>query len=171
MLDFAWIISIQIACDWNNSQQNFTVPVYGILCNKSSFQFFLFDGSTKSLSFFRGAFPGDPLLLRWGLELPNFIKTENACPFIRSLRTICETVFDLLLRGYISSVGAYRDRSAKRSSEQSKPSKNLDKWDEALKSANEALGKFRDADVKRQNKDRAGAKEHVQEALIALKFR
>src|SRR3954452_927933 len=81
----------ETACDWHNSQQNFVVPVYGILCDGASFQFFLFDGSTNPHSFSRGAFPGDPPTLRRGLRLQDFTVTETALPFIRSLRPICET--------------------------------------------------------------------------------
>jgi hypothetical protein len=87
------------------------------------------------------------------------------------MRTICETIFDLLLLGYISSVQAYRDRSASLSIKQSKPRKSLDKWDEAVKLANEALEKFRNAETNRQNQDIAGANKTVQEGLTALKLR
>jgi hypothetical protein len=98
-------------------------------------------------------------------------ETATAHPFIQSLRPICETIFDLLLCGYIASIDAYRNRSASRGTEQSKLRKSLDKWDGAVKSASEALTKFRFAETKRQNKDSAGANETVREALTVLKLR
>jgi hypothetical protein len=143
--------------------------VYGILCDGASFQFFLFDGSTKPPSFYRGTYVED--LYQRGLRLADFTETDRARSFIRSLRIICETIFDLLLHGYISSVKAYRDRSNNCSPEHSKPRKSLDKWDEAVSSANEALEKFRDAEMKRLKKDRAGANALVREAQTALKLR
>jgi len=59
---------------------------------------------------------------------------------------------------------AYCDQSANQSPEES------NKWDEGLKSANEASEKFRNAELKHQNKDRARANELVQEAQTALKL-
>ena len=74
---------------------------------------------------------------------------ETPRPFIHALRPICEIIFDLLLRGFISSLNAYRSRSSTRSSKEQKPRKSLDKWDEAIKFAEEASSKFWEADVKR----------------------
>ena len=48
---------------------------------------------------------------------------------------------------------------------------SLEKLDEAMKLANEAFGKSRDAETKRQNNDIAGANETVGEAMRALKLR
>jgi hypothetical protein len=54
---------------------------------------------------------------------------------------------------------------------QPKPRQSLDKWDEVMKLANEALGMSRNAETKRQNNDTAGADEIVGEATRALKLR
>ncbi|KAK2467434.1 hypothetical protein APHAL10511_000669 [Amanita phalloides] len=100
------------AYDWNNSTQNFSVPVFGILWDGSHFYFFRFDGTSKPSSFLRGAFSADPLKFRNGIKLPDLIAAdENALPFIRAVRLISEAIFDLLLSGYVSSIEAFRDRS------------------------------------------------------------
>jgi hypothetical protein len=162
---------VETACDWNNTRLNFAVPVYGILCDGSTFEFFLFDGSTKPYSFSRGCLSGDPPIFRNGLRLEDFTKTETPRPFIHTLRPICEITFDLLLRGYISSLNAYHSRSSKRSEKEQKPRKSLDKWVEAVKFAEEALKKFREADAKRHADLIDESNEIAQEAMKSLNLR
>ncbi|KAH9050461.1 hypothetical protein EDB84DRAFT_1449087 [Lactarius hengduanensis] len=50
------------ACDWNNAQVDLSVPIYGILCDGSRFQFFTFDGSTKPYKVSMGVVRGSPFL-------------------------------------------------------------------------------------------------------------
>jgi hypothetical protein len=147
------------------------VPVYGILCDGSTFEFFLFDGSTKPYSFSRGCLPGDPPIFRNGFRLEDFAKTETPRPFILTLRPICEIIFDLLLRGYISSLNAYRSRSSRKSEKERKPRKSLDKWEEAVKFAEEALKNFQEADAKRHAGLIDESNKITQEALKSLNLR
>jgi hypothetical protein len=48
------------ACDLNNAKRGFSLPIYCILCDGLSFEFFKFERTTPNPSFFRGCFPGDP---------------------------------------------------------------------------------------------------------------
>ena len=73
---------------------------------------FKFEGTTKPYStFFRGAFSGDPRRLRPGIILPDLKRAESTLPFIQTMRQICETIFDLLFCGYITSIEAFRNKS------------------------------------------------------------
>ena len=98
------------ACDWNNTRFDVSIPIYGILCDGSGFQFFTFDGSTKPYKFSMGVIPGSRFRVAGGLPLVDF----SSEPTARSLRPICETVFNLLLVAYIASLKVFRDRSASR---------------------------------------------------------
>jgi hypothetical protein len=128
----------------------------------------MFDGATdtRRLLFSRGAFEEDPIPLRRGLYLPDFTREQTTGPFIRSLREICETVFDILLSAYASSVKAQFDRYT----EQLKPKDYLDNWENSLNFAEEAQEAFRDAETKRTD-DRTGANQAVQNGLALLKQR
>jgi hypothetical protein len=90
------------------------VPVYGILCDGDVFEFFRFDGSTKPASFHHGH-----TALASRLRLPDLTNPE-AQTFIHALRPICEIIFDLMLKGYISSLEAYRGRSVTNSAKEGK---------------------------------------------------
>ena len=159
------------ACDYNNVQENFHIPIYGILCDGVTFEFFSFDGSTKPFTFLRGCFPGDPRPLRRGLRLSDFELTETTTPFIRDLRVVCETIFGIMLLAYISSLTAYRDLSAAKSTKEGKPRKSLDKWDDALQSAKEALQKSCNAYVRRQELGVELTNNMADDAIKALKLR
>lgn len=144
------------------------MPVYGILCDGDVFEFFWFDGSTKPASFYHGC---DSTVPRTRLLLPDFTQTGTHRPFIDALRPICEIVFDLMLRGYISSLEAYHNRSVKNSAKEGKTSQSLDKWGRAISSAHQALEMFRDAETKRQIQLIGEANAIVQKAMKSLKNR
>jgi hypothetical protein len=90
---------------------------------------------------------------------------------MRDLRAVCETVFDLMLVAYVSSLEASRNRSANRGVKEGKPGKSLEKWEEAIKSGNEALTMCRDAEMKRQANDIKAANVTVKEGVEALRLR
>ena len=156
------------ACHWNNTAEGFDVPVIGILCDGMSFEFFSFDGKTRK--FTRGCLPGDPDEHRRGLRLTDFT-LDGPARFIAGLRRICEIIFDLFMGAYISSLTSCRERSERKGKEEGKPRKSLDKWDEALKHAQEAFGKFRAAETKRKGKNSEQANTLVEEAMNALELR
>lgn len=138
------------ACDWNNAVEGFDVPIIGIFCDGMSFEFFSFDGKTRK--FTRGCLPGDPVKYRRGLRLSDFT-IYGPARSIAGLRRICEIIFDLFMGAYISSLTSFREQSEQKGEKEGKPRKSLDKWDEALKHAQEAFGKFRAAETKCKGKD------------------
>jgi len=163
----AQVIAECDGCDLNNKKYGFSLPIHGILCNGSSFEFFRFERADNPL-FLRGCVAGDPEHLKRGLLLLDFKKTETPLPFILDLRRACETVFDIMLCAYISGLQAYHDRSKGRGEKEGSKRLSFDKWDEAIKSAQEALTTFREAEVHRHNGDIDSADRRVQEALCAL---
>jgi hypothetical protein len=170
-VDLQSMYAIGTACDWNNSTENFSVPVFGILWDGTHFNFFKFDGTSKPFSFLRGAFPGDHPSLRRGFELPGLTTAEeSALPFMRALRLISEVIFDLLLSGYVSSIGTFRDRSPVRGTKEH-PRQSLIKWEDALASAKQALHHYRDAESKRHDGDITAANKAVSHARTLLKHR
>ena len=144
------------------------MPVYGILCDGDTFEFFWFDGSTKPPSFYYGR---DSTVFRTRLQLPDPTQARTPRPFIDALRPICEIIFDLMLRGYMSSLEAYHQSFAKNSAEEGKPRQSLDKWEHAISSARQALELFRDAETKRQNQLIDEANATVLKAMESLKCR
>lgn len=123
------------------------MPVYGILCDGNIFEIFRFDGSTTPASIYLGC---DTKVPRTGLHLPDFTRIGTPRQFIHALRPICEFIFDSMLNGYLSSLKAYRDRSITNSTKEGKPRLSLDKWEQAIGTAENALESFRVAETKRQ---------------------
>jgi hypothetical protein len=73
-----------------------------------------------------------------------------------------------MLMAYISSLKAWH---IKKSVALGKPTRSPDKWEQAISSANEALEKFRDAEVKRQTQLIDEANALVQQAMESLRYR
>ena len=154
-----------VACDLNNTKHGFSLPIYCILCDGLSFEFFKFERMHVP-SFLHGCVVGDPRPLRRGLQLPDFDRADTTFPFILHPHPIYETVFDTMLCAYISGLKAY----------QSKGSKDMEGlglgWDEALKSVEDALATFRKAESQCHNGDLDAADVRIQEghcpALILI---
>jgi len=84
------------ACNWRNSHVSPSlIPVFGVLCDGSTFEFFKFQEEGNSCTFFRGCIPGDPQAFRIGLPISN--PSLSPTSFLRELRIICETLFDIML--------------------------------------------------------------------------
>ena len=157
-------------CDLNNHKAGFSLPIHCILSDGLFFEFFKFDKSQAS-PFLRGCFSGDPAHLRRGLRLPDFTMMESSTPFIVSLRRACETVFDTMMCAYISGLTAYRGQSKAREQKEGSTRPSFDKWDQAVKSAQHALEKFREAESHRQKGALDSADESVNEGICALQKR
>ena len=157
-------------CDLHNTIEGYSLPIHCILSDGLSFEFFKFERSPKP-RFFRGCFAGDPPHLRRGLRFLDFTEAETSLPFILQLRRVCETVFDTMLRAYISGLKAHQTASEAKGKKQGSKRLSLDAWDDALKSAEEALRKFREAESLREKGDPSSADKNVQEALHALRER
>lgn len=153
----------------NNAQRGFALPIFCILSDSLTFEFFKFERTKLgSASFSRGCFSGDPEHLQHGLTLPDPKATETHLPFILRLRCICETVFDIMLNAYISALQAYHDRSALAGKRKGVQRPSFDGWDQALKLAHDALATFRKAETQRAKGDIKSADVSVQEGLRLL---
>jgi len=143
---FLVLVFIELeVCSWTNSRGSPSlVPVFGILCDGAKFEFFKFQEDGNSYTFSRGCIPGDPRAFRIGLPISD--PSLNPTLFLKELRIICETIFDIMLQAYVLSLEAFRDRSVERGKKFNPPRKGLTKWEDALKSARSALDKFRRAD-------------------------
>jgi hypothetical protein len=162
-----------IACHWDNTRQGFPVPVYGILCHGSSFEFFLLGEKDMPFSILRGCFSGDPQHFQNGLPLYRFCG-EPPNNFVRELRQICDVIFDLLLRGYVSSLKGFYEQEKRRSGSNGKqwePEGEFNKWDEAIQHAEEAQKLFRDAASLWMNVSVLQAEVIAEAARITLKER
>ena len=144
------------ACDIHNTDNDFSLPIHCILSDGLSFEFFKFE-RTDAPRFLRGCFAGDPEHLQRGLELPNYSKKSTSLPFILELRGVCETIFDTMLCAYISGLRAHHQTSKVRGEKERSKRPSFDRWDDALKSAEAALGLFRKAESLREKGDYASA--------------
>jgi hypothetical protein len=121
-----------LACDLSNSLLKLhSFPIYGILCDGQSFDFFSFDGSTKPPTISHGVFQ------RNGGTFPSLPvgnpRLRGAIDFILGLRPICEAIFYCLLMGYRSGIKAYLQRSVHNG-------KGLkETWEKSLQQADEAI--------------------------------
>jgi hypothetical protein len=157
-------------CDLNNESHGFSLPIHCIFTDGMSFEFFKFERRSNP-TFLRGCFPGDPKHLRRGLKVPDFTTMETSLPFILQLRCVCETIFDVMLSAYIAGLRAYYKRSKYKGKEQSSKRPSFDGWDKALKSAEVAQTKFREAEGQRKAGDTTSSDGTVQVALDALQDR
>ncbi|EPS43101.1 hypothetical protein H072_2928 [Dactylellina haptotyla CBS 200.50] len=107
----AQLIAELETCNLNNEKQGFSVPIIGILCDGSSFEFFSYDG--YSLTFSRGllvsrSVPGSTAIAR--VTLPP-ITQATGVEYIRALRPLCEAFYFLLLKGFLAGLEAYIRRA------------------------------------------------------------
>ena len=130
------------------------MPIFGILCDGVSFEFYKYDGSLDTPKGRLSAGLQEPLV---AFPLARLDMKTPTQPFIRSLRLVSEIIFDVLLVAYSSSLTAYRNKSISKAVETEKPRKSLGSWDAAIDEANIAQQMFRDGEKKRS----AG---HIQEA-------
>ncbi|EWC46289.1 hypothetical protein DRE_04460 [Drechslerella stenobrocha 248] len=107
----AQLIAELEACNLSNEKQGFSVPILGILCDGSSFEYFSYDGYSKSFS--RGLLvarstPGSTAIAR--VTLPP-ITQATSVEYIRALRPLCESFYFLLLKGFLAGLEAYIRRA------------------------------------------------------------
>ena len=147
------------------------VPVQGILCDGATFDFFYFDGTTEPFTFKRGLDPNIPSAYSWALQLPNPSYKSTISSFIDVLRPVCETIFDLLLHGYVSSLKAWHKYFVTKNAREGQPQKSVEEWEEAISAAVKAWQGFKDAEMKRQAQLTNEANLIVEGAMAALKCR
>jgi len=163
----AQVIAEGDGCDLNNSNAGFSLPIHCIFTDGLSFEFFTFE-KTPNPKFLRGCFLGDPMHLRRGLELPDFVRMESSLPFILKLRFVCETIFDVMLSAYIAGLKAYQQRLKEKGKEEGSKRPSFDGWDRALQSAELARKRFRQAEDERAKDEIAAADVTVEGALNEL---
>jgi hypothetical protein len=157
-------------CDYENLSREMSLPIHCIFSDGFSFEFFKYE-RTPNPTFLRGCFHGDPDHLQRGLQISDFRNMETSLPFIIQLRSICETIFDVMLSAYITGLKAYCDRSEKRGREKGSKRPSLDQWNLALQTAERALTTFRDAEGQRKQGDPDAANSTVAEAVATLQER
>ena len=113
-----------IGCDYANSRLGFgAFPIYGILCDGKSFEFFCFDSSTKPPTFSRcqhsSAPPG-----RYALSVADLSG---------------HSIFYFLLLGYTTGIHAQYQRSCSLGEESGKGQESTDAWQTANRLAEQAL--------------------------------
>ena len=142
--------------DSNNKALCFDVPVYGILCDGSSYHFFSFDSKSRQFSESKGL----PLV---------YISSDGptARPFVDSLRPICESIFSILLTTYRASLKAHHDRAEF----QHKEHKTVLDWYIAFKFADEALRFSQDAEWIGRNESIAQADIRTEQTFSDIKHR
>ncbi|KAG2052506.1 hypothetical protein BDR06DRAFT_972899 [Suillus hirtellus] len=133
------------ACDWSDMQVNFFyVDLQHALRQK---QFFVFDGGTKPYKLSMGAIRESRFRVAGGLALDGFLSKLTARPFIHGLCPICETIFNLPLFAYITSLKVFHYQLSPASRDWKR--KRLDSCDsnQAPKSIEEALEKFQAVEI------------------------
>lgn len=155
------LLTVFTACYTENERKGYFIPMHCIVTDGLAYNFYKLDKRSNP-PFVRGCFSGDPLHLQEGLYIPDYSHRPTALPFMLQLRTACEVVFDVMLRGYIEGLRANSLDSVK----WKRPNPN--EWDQSLQSANLALEQFRKADVHRQNGDFDSADATADEALAEL---
>lgn len=162
----AQVIAECDACDHNNKQ--IRAPIYGILCDGSGFQFFQFSRRTEAMKphkFAVGAFPGSRYLNGRGLPIDDI--SASALPFILSMRPICETIYNLLLESYITTLKAFRQRNLSRLGQGDHDT--LASSDQAIILGERALAMSQIAEGLRQQKVFVGIDEFAEIGLRSLK--
>ncbi|KAF8338095.1 uncharacterized protein EI90DRAFT_3041622 [Cantharellus anzutake] len=138
------------AGDFANQRNDLQDPIYGILCDGETFEFFMFSPNTESSdrpSFFYGSL-NTPTGREFRMSLPRFDGMFSSIGFMRVLRPICEVIFDLFLKSYIECLTQHYNISKERS--KSGPNRaNLGGWEAAINNAKVALDMCRRADQHR----------------------
>ena len=149
----------------------FHLPVYGILSDGNTFEFFRFDGTAEPYTCKYGIGPNDPPTCWQPFRLPGPGETLTTQPFIDALRPICEVIFDLLLSGYVSSLKVQHDHFIIKKARKGQLKRNESGWEEAMCAAISALNGFRHAEKKRQTQLIDEADLIVEKAMTFLKCR
>ncbi|KAG2076542.1 hypothetical protein BDR04DRAFT_1068035 [Suillus decipiens] len=147
----AQVIAECDVCDWVNTQSDFNVPIYAILCDGEIFEFYQFISQASSPHMFsRGTYISDqpPYATIHRFRLPDLADSNNSLAFITALRPICELIFDIFLLGYFSVLEAHCNHSIQVSGADilgMQESDNLVAWVNSYNKAACARNRFRGA--------------------------
>ncbi|KAK9236436.1 hypothetical protein V1525DRAFT_389511 [Lipomyces kononenkoae] len=116
-LDFvAQVIAESIACRWMNAQNRYESPILGLLCDGRRLRFFEF--STDN---------GDAE------------EDFDARKAIKQIRSICEALYYVFLKGYCIGLEAFWNRSVEQATAENKARESTPKWGNAVTLALTAL--------------------------------
>ncbi|KAF8542453.1 hypothetical protein BDD12DRAFT_774865 [Trichophaea hybrida] len=136
----AQVLAEADACDYDNYKEGFHTPIHGILSDGTSFQFFRFerDGMER--------FQEEKPKIMMGITDNGYRKIGvldfEACPkkeYIRSLRPVCETIFFVLLQGFIEGLEGLHRYSSRNTAKNDINEDQSDSWDCCKKLALECL--------------------------------
>lgn len=152
-----------------NYKVNFSGPIYAVLCDGDSFQFYNFDRRSRPPTFSRGIIL-HPTHQAVKLTVPAF---ENSTPksYIKALRPICETMYNLFLTGYLAGLNAYHERRLLKAVQTGKARESTPAWIAAITLAEQALCTGQRAADMALAGDIAGANQLALDAFAVLKRR
>lgn len=103
-------LTLLLACDEYNSRRDFCIPIFAILCDGSTFQFFQYtNGGLKHVPDFEEA----PSFAMLPLVIPD-MSSESVVQYLDTVRKIVETIFSIMLKGYQYAIEAYEVMALKR---------------------------------------------------------
>jgi hypothetical protein len=153
--------SYALACDYANDRAGFhSFPVYAVLCDGTTFEFFAFHGNTAQPTFSRGVFRVPSAESIETLAVGIYGSSTNA-EFIFSLRPV--SLFCILLLAYRTGIEACMEHSGR-------PRESTPGWKEAHALACDASTLVVEAGARPANRDEA-ANEKTEEALRCLRER
>ena len=146
-----------LACDYANDRLDCPpFPIYAILFDGTSFEFFSFTGNTTPPTFSRGVFFRSPNSEPHQVLAVAHYRATSRIDFICSLRPICETFFYFLLLAYHTGIHAHTSRSLPHGRHERRPpreSTSTPGWKEAQEHARQALALAVDAAGKASARD------------------
>jgi hypothetical protein len=108
-----------------------------VLTDGEQFDFFCYEGSSKPPKISRGVLKQDGHV-KESLTMASPTLADPA-EFILGLRPICETLFWIVLKAFITGIDQYLQRSSRVAKETKKPLKSTTEWLNAFRFAQEAL--------------------------------
>ncbi|KAK9367050.1 hypothetical protein V1509DRAFT_641170 [Lipomyces kononenkoae] len=140
-LDFvAQVIAESIACRWMNAQNRYQSPILGLLCDGRRLRFFEFSTDNGVNKFRLGKFPkGETRLLIPDISPEDAEEDFDAGKAIKQIRSICEALYYVFLKGYCIGLEAFWNRSVEQATAESKARDSTPKWGKAVTFALAAL--------------------------------
>jgi hypothetical protein len=147
-----------------NFQSGYSTPVFGILCDGSTFHFFKFSGGrTRSAEpqFFCGEFPNGAK----EQQIPLALRSSNVEVLYSQARALCESLYYVLLLAYNIGLEAHFNRSIDRPKAKGKGRESIPKWQNAVSLSKEALRLALLAETEWQNKEIEKSKGSAEKAV------
>ncbi|KAF8534920.1 hypothetical protein BDD12DRAFT_983587 [Trichophaea hybrida] len=99
------------ACDYDNFQKGYNLPVYGILSDGASWLFFRFHRTLSTGGVVQHNVLPRALPAPGGCELLQFsippFQSSSSADYVRALRPACEYIYSILLTGFLNLLDAF----------------------------------------------------------------